>query len=393
MYVLAIMICVTCLLSSVTVQAATEPQTVFEEKGGVLSSTGDTYTFTTAAKRNFYLEVGVIDPTVSVNVVVTPLDGGKSISSQITSYDWKQDSNITSVYYDVLWTTVPAGNYQVKISADNTSSYYYAIGWLEAAVNISATSLSLSVGQSKTISVSGTAQRVEWSSNKIYVATVDRNGKVTAKKPGKATITAKVGDQIYTCSVTVKKPVINTKSFTITAGQKRTLKVTNKTGKITWKTSKKSVATVSGEGVVTAKKAGKATITASVDGCKLTCKVKVKKNEYRASAVKNSQATYGVWWNPVKVSYNKKGQLVCKVQVVNNSIYHITALDKFTIIVYDKNGVVVGRHTISSKSVSVSSGNNSTITVIIPKSKVKKNNVDLRLAQKPHCEGKYLYKR
>ena len=50
------------------------------------------------------------------------------------------------------------------------------------------------------------------------------------------------------------------------------------TKKGTWKSSKKSVATISKTGVLTAKKAGKkaVTITAKVDGVSLTCKVTVK---------------------------------------------------------------------------------------------------------------------
>lgn len=66
-------------------------------------------------------------------------------------------------------------------------------------------------------------------------------------------------------------------TLSLEIGQKKTLKVTGSTKKVTWTSSKKTVAAVSSKGLVTAKAAGKATITASVDGKKLTCAVTVKK--------------------------------------------------------------------------------------------------------------------
>ena len=81
-----------------------------------------------------------------------------------------------------------------------------------------------------------------------------------------------------------KKPKLNKTSVSLEKGKKVTLKV-NKNGKkiskITWKSSKKSVATVSSKGSVKAKAEGNTTISASfkVKGAKkkttLKCKVKV----------------------------------------------------------------------------------------------------------------------
>lgn len=78
-------------------------------------------------------------------------------------------------------------------------------------------------------------------------------------------------------SDSAKTPKLSKKSVTLTVGSKVTLKVKNASGKITWSSSNKKVAPVSSKGVVTAKKAGKATITAkTTKGKKLTCKVTVK---------------------------------------------------------------------------------------------------------------------
>lgn len=72
------------------------------------------------------------------------------------------------------------------------------------APKISKTSLSLNEKKTAALKVTGTTQKVKWSSSKTSVATVSSSGKVTAKKAGTATITAKVGTKKYTCKVTVK---------------------------------------------------------------------------------------------------------------------------------------------------------------------------------------------
>lgn len=75
-----------------------------------------------------------------------------------------------------------------------------------------------------------------------------------------------------------KKTVqLNKKAFTLTVGstQKLTLKNAPKNKTVTWKSSNKKIATVTRKGSVTAKKQGKATITAKVGKKKCTCKVTV----------------------------------------------------------------------------------------------------------------------
>ena len=70
---------------------------------------------------------------------------------------------------------------------------------------------------------------------------------------------------------------LNKTSITMYTGKTSTLKVSGTSKKVTWSTSNKKVATVSSKGVVSAKSAGKATITAKVSNKNLKCKVTVKK--------------------------------------------------------------------------------------------------------------------
>lgn len=77
--------------------------------------------------------------------------------------------------------------------------------------------------------------------------------------------------------VSAKAAALNRKSITLNVGKSYKLKAKGIKRKITWTSSKKSVATVSKTGVVKARKKGTAVITAKYGKKKLTCKVTVKK--------------------------------------------------------------------------------------------------------------------
>lgn len=70
---------------------------------------------------------------------------------------------------------------------------------------------------------------------------------------------------------------LNQTSVTLSMGKSTTLKVKGTKAKVKWHSSKKTVATVSSSGKVYAKKTGKAKITATVSGKKLSCTVTVRK--------------------------------------------------------------------------------------------------------------------
>ena len=79
------------------------------------------------------------------------------------------------------------------------------------SVSLNKTSLTLDVGKSytltKTVSPSNAVTSYTWRSSNTSVATVDKNGKVTAKASGTATITVKTSNgKTATCKVTVNLP-------------------------------------------------------------------------------------------------------------------------------------------------------------------------------------------
>lgn len=74
---------------------------------------------------------------------------------------------------------------------------------------ISNSSLILIKGSSQQISMIGNTQKIKWSTSNKSVATVNSKGKITAKKNGKSTITATIGNKKYTCKVTVSNKFSN----------------------------------------------------------------------------------------------------------------------------------------------------------------------------------------
>ena len=91
------------------------------------------------------------------------------------------------------------------------------------SVSLNKTSLTLDVGKSytltKTVSPSNAVTSYTWSSSNTSVATVDGNGKVTAKKAGTATITVKTSNgKTATCKVTVNLPTPQITGLTNTTG-------------------------------------------------------------------------------------------------------------------------------------------------------------------------------
>lgn len=164
-----------------------------------------------------------------------------------------------------------------------------------------------------------TNQSLTWSSSVEGVATVDSTGKVTAIKAGTTVITATAKDDSgisASCTVQVTVPTVKVTGITLNKTTASVVKgktvaltatvtpdtATDKT--IKWTTSNKNVATVSTDGVVTAKAAGTAIITATAaddSGVKATCKItvtnpvikvtKVTLNKTTASVVKGKTLT------------------------------------------------------------------------------------------------------
>lgn len=169
----------------------------------------------------------------------------------------------------------------------------------------------VSLGRNKSLQLSvnytpanASDRTIEWTSSDSAIAKVDANGLVTAKNKGTATITATSANGLVAqCQIEVLIPcatiTLNKTSASMKVGD--TLKLIGQmlpldtTDVLEWKTSNATVADVSG-GTVTAYKAGKAKITAYVEGgvsvdCNITVKGSSDNNNHTGSVDKPKEKT------------------------------------------------------------------------------------------------------
>ena len=142
-----------------------------------------------------------------------------------------------------------------------------------------------------------TDKTLTWASSKQSVATVSRDGLVTAIAEGSSTITVTAGDKSASCKVTVEKKVVpvssvslNMTELSLEEGEESSLVATVKPNDaddktVTWKSSDATIVSVNSEGKVSALKAGTATITASAGDKSASCKVTVEKKVVPVTSV------------------------------------------------------------------------------------------------------------
>lgn len=104
--------------------------------------------------------------------------------------------------------------------------------------------------------ITSTGKKPKFSSSDFAVASVNTYGKITAKKAGTATITAKIANGEAGCRVTVEKTVItlSQKTISLENGYTARLNAETSTGHpVTYKSARSSIASVDENGVITAK--------------------------------------------------------------------------------------------------------------------------------------------
>ena len=137
-----------------------------------------------------------------------------------------------------------------------------------------------------------TDHTIDFSSSDEKVAIINKQGRITAKKPGTTTITATAKNGIKTTTtvtvaelVKVKTIELRPENLTLTEGKSTTMSAVvlpkNAVDKtVTWDSSNKKVATVTNRGFVKAIKAGETTITVkSSNNVTATAKVTVKEKQ------------------------------------------------------------------------------------------------------------------
>lgn len=216
-------------------------------------SYADSMQFSYSTRPSGAVDAPAVDVTFKINGKTTTIDlytSGDGIS------DWAPDDGNANEMLVQTEVEIP----KVAVSG----------------ITLNNSTLSLTTGQNFTLQAmlspsNATNKEVTWESSDAGVAAVSKDGVVTAKKAGKATIVVKAADEsgkYASCVVTVteaKKEVtgvtLNKSSLNLGVGGSEVLSATvlpaDATNKqVTWLSSTPSVATVSQSGVVTGVKEG-----------------------------------------------------------------------------------------------------------------------------------------
>ena len=163
-----------------------------------------------------------------------------------------------------------------------------------SSIEIDETDIKLGLGSTKQIKATvlpkeAANKKLVWISSDETVVSVNNNGSITAKGKGTATVTCSASDgsgTSATLTVNVNVPVkslkIETKNITLEEGENKAIlcaiepsEATDKS--LEWTSSDTSIATVNVQGIVTAKKKGTVSITASTkDGSNKKASINVK---------------------------------------------------------------------------------------------------------------------
>ena len=164
--------------------------------------------------------------SVSLNKTGLTLEKGKSetLTATVSPSDatdktvsWKSsNTSVVTVDQNGRVTAVNAGSAVITVTTKDgskTATCNVTVVIPVTSVSLNKTELTIEKGKSETLTATvspsdATDKTVTWQSSNTAVATVDQNGKVTAKELGNVTITvtAKDGSKTASCSVTVKRP-------------------------------------------------------------------------------------------------------------------------------------------------------------------------------------------
>ena len=204
-------------------------------------------------------------------------------------------------------TTLRAAAFKASLNpAYATVDYDFNIPVAE--IRMEKTSLTLTKGETAQLKASfapdnATGAKIAWSVDPSTLATIDSaTGVLKAKGVGEATVTATAGSKAATCAVKivdVKATAIALapSETTLTLGETKQLTALMQpdglAGKtISWTSSDEFTASVSDDGLVTARKAGTAVITATVDGVKATAAIAVEAAPATIPAEPKTEVTF-----------------------------------------------------------------------------------------------------
>ena len=340
------------------------------------------------AENNITLDIG---KEKQLELVITPADVPNADVTLTVA-----DPTIVSINSNGKIKALKAGKTTITARTDNGKTATCTVTVNKAApekITVSPTSKTIYVGDTLSLTTQITPaeaadDKLTWSSNKTSVATVDANGKVTAKAAGTVTITVKTSNnKTSTCTITVKDieatgVTVNPTTTTLEVGKTQTVTAKVAPDKasqaVTWTSSNSNVASVDAKGVITAKAVGTATITAKTTNGKtasVTVTVKaVEATSVTITASANSCSVGDTVTLTAKVSPDKASQSVTWISS-NTGVATITA-----------NGVVTAK-AVGTTTITAKTANNKTATYAITVNPVAASSVTLSETSKELAQG------
>lgn len=147
-------------------------------------------------------------------------------------------------------------------------------------VGLNKKKITISKGETYTLSITGAYEEVSWKVNRKSIATVTKKGVVKGVKAGTTTVIATIDGVKYKCTVVVENPKLSKTKLTGVTGESQKLSVSGTKRTVTYSSKNKSIATVTKNGTVKFKKAGTTTIYAKIGNKKLSCKVTVTDDHF-----------------------------------------------------------------------------------------------------------------
>lgn len=158
------------------------------------------------------------DTAVALDKDDFTLDAGETYTLKASSgsgdYTWKSDDDgIASVSDTGIVTAVSSGNTTITVSDGYTTAQCIvrvkgtSVGTTSpgsGSIALSSTDVSIAVGESFPLAVTGTSSAASFAVENNSIASVTAGGKVTGKASGRTKVTATVDGKVLTCIVRVK---------------------------------------------------------------------------------------------------------------------------------------------------------------------------------------------
>lgn len=286
------------------------------------------------------------------------------------SVSWRSDApTVASVDDSGLVTAKSNGTAKITVTTTDGSNISeectVMVTTLATGISLNKENSSLIVGQtlSLTADIAPTEtsnKSVKWESNNTSCATVSPTGLVTALATGTATISATTKDgtaKSASCVVVVTNPVISlTLDKTVAemkVGQHITITATcvpsnADNTNVTWRSSNEDVASVD-NGIVTAKKLGNVTITASsVNGLEAKCSINVVPTPVTSLSINKTS---------INLAKGNSYELVCTVFPDDATNKEIVWKSNDSSVAVVDNGIVTAVSTGSTSIVATSKSN------------------------------------